>query len=541
MDDALRQPIQLSAELLPSTRGDAQRAEGFGPTRTTNGGDTWQVGDEVGIFIIPAGKQLSDGEFIDGANNLKYVITDANTGALAPAPGTPTAYYPKTGAVDIIAQYPYPPITAGSYSYTRIDIFDQNSVAEQNAVDALYAKATNLLPGNAPVQLSFRHLFSKVTFNIKLGAGLSGLSGDKITNVQFYNALVCSIDLVDGSIHAGPFSLYFQALKATTPTQRYDATFTALVVPERAIGKVFFTVNGERYSANINNPTPVAGQHYAFPVTIQKTGVTVGTAGINGWNPGGNHGTGTAEPEPDPNTVWIPPGTFMMGSPETEDGRNANETRHQVTLTKGFWMSKYEVTCAEFATFLNDVGIGQEGAYNGQRIVSPYTHVNGVKWNTASNQWQPNSGRANCPVVLVYWAGATAYANWAGGRLPTEAEWEYACRAGGKTAYSYGDVADAAYMWYDDAVPAPQPVGTNQPNPWGLYDMHGNVHEWCSDRYAADYGGTSDVVNPQGGATSDYRVKKGGYYGSTAADCRSACRIQSDGAASTTGFRIVYD
>ena len=519
MDDAPRQSIQLSAQqLLPSMRGGAQRAEGSGPTRTTNGGDTWEVGDEVGIFILRAGGQITTpADIIDGANNLKYVITNATTGALAPAPGSPTICYPKTGEVDIIAYYPYTQsLTAGDEYFIPLD--DQTTEAKQNAVDVLYAKATNLARSSAPVQLSFGHVFSKVTFNITLGAGLSSLSGNDITEVQLYNVKRCTIGLQNGRLS---FTTGFiTALKAGT------ATFTALAAPSLPLNTVSFTVAGKRYSCTISQSL-AAGQHYIYPVTIQLSGVSVGTSGITDWSKDDSHAPGTA----DVMAVKIPAGTFMMGSPADEPGRDAtNETQHEVTISKSFWMSKYEVTNAEFATFLNDVGVGSDGKYDGKSFVR--SHDFGVQWNAGTNRWQPSSGRDNYPVVFVYWNGAAAYATWDGGRLPTEAEWEYACRAGTATAYSYGDTANGAYMWYGlDVSVGAKPVGTKPHNPWGLYDMHGNVREWCSDYYADDYSG----------ASGGNRVVKGGDYTLTAAECRSASRKSNANNSFAIGFRVVYD
>ncbi|MDL2248040.1 SUMF1/EgtB/PvdO family nonheme iron enzyme, partial [Bacteroides sp. OttesenSCG-928-J23] len=366
-----------------------------------------------------------------------------------------------------------------------------------------------------------------------------------ITAVSFSNGTTYNVPLGNGA--TSHTSGTISALKVATATG-YDATFTTLAVPA-TLGVVYFTVNGVQYKTGNLSQTLEAGKHYTYPVTINKTGVTMGTQTITDWSQGDNHGTGSADAIS--NVVYISPGTFTMGSPDTEPDRNAtSETQHKVTLTQGFWMSKYEVTCEEFATFLNDVGVGQYGGYNDRKLVD--SNALGVEWNATTSQWQPASGRGNCPVVYVTWYGAAAYAAWAGGRLPTEAEWEYACRAGTTTAFSYGPVANDAYMWYGllDYLVGAKPVGTKQPNPWGLYDMHGNVEEMCSDWYAADYGGTDGTVtNPQGAASGIDRVTKGGNYTSLAGICRSARRglvqASDDGMRfrcdSGTGFRIVYD
>ncbi len=228
--------------------------------------------------------------------------------------------------------------------------------------------------------------------------------------------------------------------------------------------------------------------------------------------------------------VLIKAGTFMMGSPATETGRRSDETQHQVTLTKDFYMGKYEVTNAQFCEFLNDKAIGSDGKYTtadygAQTLV--YTHSWGVKYS--DSKWTPQSGYDNYPVVYVTWYGASEYARWIGGALPTEAQWEYACRAGSTTAYSFGDSSDSLgdYAWYStNSNGKTHPVGQKKPNAWGLYDMHGNVWEWCADWYGSY--GTSAVTDPTGPTDGDSRVLRGGSWLSFAGNCRSAYRYSNN-------------
>ncbi|MBP5760319.1 MAG: SUMF1/EgtB/PvdO family nonheme iron enzyme, partial [Verrucomicrobia bacterium] len=208
---------------------------------------------------------------------------------------------------------------------------------------------------------------------------------------------------------------------------------------------------------------------------------------------------------------WIEPGTFMMGSPEDELDRDDDETQHQVTLTCGYWIGRYPVTEAQYKAV-----IGSCPSNRGDNHPVYY-----VSWNSATN----------------FCAKLTAIEREAGRlpegyeyTLPTEAQWEYACRAGTTTALNSGknlsDKEQCPEMdeagWYGGNAAMTHPVGQKKPNAWGLYDMHGNVTEWCLDWYG-DYP-TSAVTDPTGPDTGSDRVRRGGGWNSYASWCRSANR-----------------
>jgi|GEM_PF-2025837 len=263
--------------------------------------------------------------------------------------------------------------------------------------------------------------------------------------------------------------------------------------------------------------------------------------------------------------VWIPAGTFIMGSSPEEPFHNYDEIQHQVTLTQGFYMSRYQVTIEQYAAFLNDVQV--EGVAGADQPVSHTvagygreyffaTDGDGLTplWNATSGKWEASGPT---PMINVSWYGAKAYADWVGGELPTEAQWEYACRAGTTTAYSFGDnqsllgnyaiyqVNSTTYTY------GPNPVGTKLPNAWGLYDMHGNVWEWCSDWYHENYGSDNpgdDAIDPIGPdkpiepASDHPRLLRGGAWYCVPAFCRSAWRNYSDARSLDAGFgfRVVF-
>ena len=212
---------------------------------------------------------------------------------------------------------------------------------------------------------------------------------------------------------------------------------------------------------------------------------------------------------------WCPPGSFTMGSPVSEQGHDADEVQHPVTLTKGFWLGKYEVTQRQWESVMGT---------NPSRFQSPDHPVEQVSWEDC--QVFIRAVRRANPELAV--------------RLPTEAEWEYACRAGSDSAYS-GNGALDDMGWYDDnAGGETHAAGQKLANAWGFYDMHGNVCEWCSDRYDEDYYSKNLDADPAGPSGGAYRVNRGGGWNSIARNCRSAdrFRIQPSSRNYYLGFRL---
>ena len=215
--------------------------------------------------------------------------------------------------------------------------------------------------------------------------------------------------------------------------------------------------------------------------------------------------------------ILIPAGQFVMGSPEDEIGRSHDEgPQHDVEISNPFYMGIYEVTQEQYQEIMGNNPSDHKGARY---------PVEGVLWREAVEFCQKLSQRT----------GKKA-------RLPTEAEWEYACRAGTHTAFNTGQTID----WHQANVEAPpwgktKRVGRYKPNGWGLYDMHGNVWEWCQDRYGPYV--DAEAVDPQGPSSGGGRVARGGYFGSLLNHCRSASReyMDPDLRLYSIGFRVVVD
>lgn len=224
--------------------------------------------------------------------------------------------------------------------------------------------------------------------------------------------------------------------------------------------------------------------------------------------------------------VWIPEGCFQMGSPESEEGRDSDEGPvHRVCLD-GFWMGKTEVTQAQWQQVMRE----NPASFDKDEVVQDTSQhpVESVSWNAVQNFLHK----------LGWPAGKQIY------RLPTEAEWEYAARAGTTTMFSFGDDPDTLgeYAWYGSKSDGEtHPAGQLEPNAWGLYDMHGNVWEWCQDWYDSDYYSQSPQENPQGPSAEKYRVIRGGDFSTSIYDLRSANRNRYYPAHGSydIGFRVV--
>lgn len=258
-----------------------------------------------------------------------------------------------------------------------------------------------------------------------------------------------------------------------------------------------------------------------------------------------------APPSPPEGTmVLIPPGTFAMGSPANESGREANETQHQVTLTRAYYLSDHEVTQAEWRAVMG----WSDPYFHGDTLVGDRLPVEEVTWYDCIKYCNLRSAAEGLDSVYVMTKRLYEYPHgdtipghhvmsatvedpdWSrnGYRLPTEAEWEYACRATSQSAFSSGEGEDQLcgssqnleiVGWFcGNAGGATHPVMGAQPNAWVLYDMHGNVGEWCWDRWDGSDHGSDPVTDPVGALSGVRRVFRGGSWFNHARNCRSAYR-----------------
>ena len=231
---------------------------------------------------------------------------------------------------------------------------------------------------------------------------------------------------------------------------------------------------------------------------------------------------------------WCPPGKFTMGSPILEDGRFDDEHMHSVSITKGFWISKFEITYQMWS----------------KTLIPGYEET--IK------RIAPEEPPYNVPIVGVKWFGTQRYLEGLNKldpdnkyRLPTEAEWEYACRAGTLTPFNttgtitqhHAKMQNRKRGYNSLRYLSATTVGSFTPNNWGIHDMHGNVSEWCQDWYGPYKVQKNVQTDPKGPNNGQYRVIRGGNFKVNLPKSRSACRnyLPPDSGGATVGFRIVME
>lgn len=548
-------------------------------------GNEWELNDMVGIYMVTDGGVIpadvvsdDDGDYI----NRRYKIapgTGSTNVKLVPATQEDAMYYPEDGAVvDFIAYYPYLEGVDTDHLYP-IDISRQD---EESTHDLLYSNDGTGSITSATGNIQFDHQLSKLVVKLKpkdgqsldLSAMMSRVAGVPVTTT--FNL----INKAFGATENGLIDIDVNREEIDGSTK--FTCFDIILIPHEGTADrklSFLTTTKEYYWVLPSDLEFEAGYEYTTTLVIDGESLRFSGITINPW---GEVGDALYIP-----TVKIPSGEFWMGSPDGakqvtigadtfepeedplrhDDGRE--EPIHKVEISDAFYMSKYQITNAQYCMFLNAMGESITSTATDARATADlniasdafgesYTLVgevlvaaNAKTIEYSAEKWTPVSGYENCPVANVTWYGALAFCEWVGGRLPTEAEWEYACRGGdyfyGNTAYrwaSYDEKTLGDYAWYEDnnTDSGTKEVGLKLPNKYGLYDMHGNVWEWCYDWYDETYYATVAATDPVNTTASTNRVLRGGNYDTASAGCRSADRGNNvpTSVSAVHGFRVVF-
>ena len=541
------------------------------PTGLPSSGD--RVGFELVITVQPAGISLAwpaatDPDFltyqvyrsVPAATALSPLATTTGTTWLDTTAAERVTYFYQVAVVNrdgneiarsrIVAILTHPAasfLLNGGAAYTA-----QNSVAVSlTAEDCVSALIWNGAAGDSTVGIEHalvdgalsladwelpggeggKNVWAKLRYEI--GADAPG-GKTTLTSVTYQNRIV-----VDWTPPDGLPELIGPADGEITHLYKVSLEWTAgsdLLCPDLSYD-VYLWVDTEPEQLVYSGPTPrchVSGLEFGAPChwrVVVSDGAGNTTAGPT-WS-------FTASDE----LVAIAPGTFVMGSPYGTPGRKPNETQHEVTLSRGFYIAPYEVT----AELWDDVmGAGSS--------TSQLPKVN-VSWDDAIRFCNALSGKRGFdPAYTWYGPGQVTWNPAANGyRLLTEAEWEYACRAGSQTSFTNGDLTDVACddplldevgRYCGNSLNGVGPVGGLLPNAWNIHDMHGNVWEWCWDLYFGDHT-SAPVTDPvNGGYEQDdnttYRLIRGGNFRNNAVNCRSSERasFSPSGSGYGLGFRI---
>ncbi len=508
----------------------------------------WQNKDSFALFIKPSG---SAGFTSLVETNRKYTY-NSNL-SIFELQGN-SIYYPQSGNIDLIAYAPYKNDVTSNYA---IDVRNQ---ADQKAIDLLYSNTTKEInKSNTTASLSFNHQLSKVVFHLQNSDGThTGLETINIEMQGFY-------DRADFNLTTGTLDTKQVAQTAIS----IGTAREGIIIPNDDLANRSFKLSNGALEWQYNLPRLdefESGKLYEYTITVLEKTIRVKLTDISPWTLNSSAPVEGVTSNSPIEYTYIPAGTFLMGAPDTAGIHNfspANAYRpHWARISKSFYMSKNEITVEQYAEFLNAIGgeLSLEGNAVKQEIngnsITLFNVDNSRKVTPYFDtyQWVVQPGFENYPMVYVTWQGALAYAQWKGGTLPTEAQWEYAYRAGTKTKFFTGNYASEMMNYghfKNNTISELQPVGVKKTNPWGLNDIAGNVSEWCLDGawiielppYPIADNELMPLIDPVGPITTNYAYIRGG---NTSLNAQNASAyVRNFNNKNTTnlyiGFRIVIN
>jgi formylglycine-generating enzyme required for sulfatase activity len=527
----------------------SKSSEVVSPTVLTK--ENWMIGDSIGIYMkYRDGKPFSEKNIV--VENCKYLsIKDkASTSIFVPATKEDEIYYPNLGS-DFISYYPYKSTIGKNYLYP-IDIAGQSG--DPSRVDLLYATSNVGVSEKGDVSLFFRHQLAKLVLYLKPDLAIQELKDIwpslGITASGFYTK--ANFSLTDKVISDR------SEIKDIYASKTPDGMRVELILIPQTVGRnmsLKFRLVGNDSELQWNIPEGKvfeAGKQYEYTLSIKMTWVEVLEQKILSW------GEGVKLDD----IVWgkssdtqygltkITGGEYYVGSPESV-GEKSEHPRHKVEIGGG-WMSAYEITNKQYVAFLNDTEIISDEK-NWEKLINIKDSKTRIDYYPDTHAWfVKESSWDDFPVVNVSWYGARKFAQWLGGDLPTEAEWETACRAGTDGLFSFGNgngnnnnfvnCDQTTVELSENGTGGIIPVNRLNPNASMFYNMHGNVGEWCLDAVERTAAGSPAPYDSKTAWEPEYRLVRGGSWRTTLDECRSAARIcyLPEHMADDIGFRVAF-
>lgn len=585
-DDPVAGPIRFTSQISDAALVETKAVGAVSPSK-----EKWQFEDAIGVFMKRNGTQLPEG-IVDDIENYRYVAQNAGARCeFIPANIQNEIRYPAVSSVEFAAYYPY----TSSLRYSEGDIFYPINITNQD-IDLLYVDSSNSDNGTASnlVPLQFEHQLSKFTLNIQLNHVLQDRADISKVGVKLHSY----IPSAEYSFRTHTFSA--KGAKSQTPMPLFIkksfedpykevnayAIAEAVLIPQTVSeSNPYITIQLPRKSSSAGSDytytweLPISklfqsGKDHQYTLLLNLEGVQFISESITKWT-AGNSANGTFSFEnPFGDIARISGGNYMIGTRDTlRAGTLFPRTRSAVST---FYMTQ-EITATEYALFLNSVGVEADGCVNNALYIHPGGNntYGSVEYSPITKRWQPAvsvllpENGLDYPVTNVTWSGANAFAKWLGGNLPTEHQWEIACRAEPSIdyPYSFGSLANEDFRQYanckytaNNIVPdKPVTILALRANAYGLYNMYGNVAEWCRD--ACDWQivegnrfplltntecvSTPDVYGLEysnGGDRRSGRIVRGGSYKSNIEVVHSCARqvMIYDHYDSDLGFRIVF-
>ncbi|MDR2496234.1 MAG: fimbrillin family protein [Tannerellaceae bacterium] len=574
-------------------------------TRTAAGGNEWVTGDSIGIYMM----RFADAIGLSIADNRLYLAQSDGWQNISIVPATheQTIYYPDAVTpIKFIAYYPWKPYAADGISSSYVYPVDLSHQEDSARIDLLYGTfdgtsdgtGTGVLQSSNPIDLSLQHQLSKIIINVKAEDPTDVIVPGMHATINSMQALA-DFDLGTGTLTPKGGQRAIGMAETPVTKQGFEAAFQAIILPHTITGPglelIQMNTIKRQFSWDINNTVLSAfdpGMQYTFNLTLVGEAQVLFTAEIAAWDDSTppevetkpTSASGTISKKViagglDTLTVAFihPKEPFMMGSVLGASATTPSIPLHKVTLSKSFFIGQAEISNAQYARFLNTVG---GSTVNGSgdismdvrpwipEVTTPTVVIGctssgsfsigdyGIK--LTSGKYVPVAGCENNPATGVTWYGALAYARWAGGTLPTEAQWEYAARGGATAEYVNGTANGSGapplsdYAWFNKSSGSKPPGAPYQTNGYNLYHVSGNLQEWALDLLSSSSESYDpialpvvDPISPGSAITvtdNTYGVLRGGHFKSSQSELylgfRYAQKVNANG--TNQGFRIIF-